>query len=589
MAGEVLDAGALDAWRRVHPGTIVANVYGPTETTVSCAQLVIPPGVVLDPGPVPVGVPLPGARLFVVGVHGELMPPGATGELLIGGPGVAEGYLEDADETAASFGWTHAAGRPERIYRSGDLGRWDARGRLVVLGRMDGQVKVNGVRVEPLEVDAVLASHPRVSRSVTVGRRDPRSGAMQLVSHVATGEPGLSERSLQEFVSDRLPRHLVPARIELSARLPLTAHGKVDVAALDHVDSRTARRVASGRAPEGVLEVAVAEAWSSILQCDELTAEDDFFAVGGHSLAAMRVAALLSRELGRDVRVETVLAVPVLEDLAAALGGIGGSEGNASSDIMQRQVPLVPDSSRPRRVQPSRSQLQMWMLAELDPAASAAYTLGGAMTLLGPLDVDALREAIDAVVARHDALRTSIAQDLDGEVLATVWPHQPCGLPVRAFHSADDRARREQVRAALEQPFDLGRAPLVRMHLFRSTGEEHVLALALHHVAVDGWSLQLVVAEIGDTYRAITAGRPATRPPDAATTQGRSPSTSRPGVPTSTTGGASSRTCGRWSFPSTSSDRRTRPIGAARCSGRSRRGRSPGLGLLRRGSGRHPS
>jgi amino acid adenylation domain-containing protein len=348
FGGEAALAERVLAWRRrAGSGVALLNSYGPTETAVAVATCELAaPGLALGPGgEVPIGRPNLGDRILVLDPEARPVPAGVTGELWVGGPGLARGYLDRPGRTAESFRpdpSVRDGGAPGgRLYRTGDLGRWLPDGTLVFSGRADRQVKVRGYRVELGEVESALAEHPAVRESVVSLVRGP-GGVGALVAHAAGSD--LDPDRLRTFLGDRLPAWSVPAAIVLLDALPRTPSGKIDRRALPAPDPDAVRGGAGATAPRTDLERRIAAVWEDVLEIRPVGVTDDFFELGGHSLLAVRLAARLERTLGRPFPLATLFEHPTVESLAASLGR-GGAPGQAPG---RGPVPLlVPLRARP--------------------------------------------------------------------------------------------------------------------------------------------------------------------------------------------------------------------------------------------------
>jgi amino acid adenylation domain-containing protein len=310
LAGEPLTGAAVAGWRAGHPDVALYNVYGPTETTVSCSQLRIEPGRPLDDGPVPVGGPLPGTRLYILDAQLALVAAGLTGELYVAGGGLARGYLGRPDLTASRFVADPFGAPGTRMYRTGDLARWDCDGQLVILGRTDEQIKLRGFRIEPGEIEAVLCRAPGAERAVVLARED-RPGDQRLVAYVSgTADPA----ALREFALAALPDYMVPAAIIVFEHLPLTANGKVD---RDRLPAPDYAATDVGRQPRTDLEKQLCELFAHVLGLDTLGVEEDFFDRGGNSLLAMRLVGQARSKLGIKIDLRAFFRAPTVAAVAA--------------------------------------------------------------------------------------------------------------------------------------------------------------------------------------------------------------------------------------------------------------------------------
>ncbi|MFE6615870.1 amino acid adenylation domain-containing protein [Amycolatopsis sp. NPDC057786] len=485
LAGEACPWSLVERAEAARPGLRVQSHYGHTESTMismTCDVATVPPHE--RTGYVPLGTPLPGVVGHLVDARGAVVPGGMTGELVIGGPQITRGYLGDDTQTAARF-VPDPLGTGVRCFRSGDLLRVRADGAVQFLGRADDQVKVRGHRVELGEVTAALRDVDGVAEAVVLPVGD---GLDRRLSAWLVG-PGLDVATVRRTLRERLPDYLVPASITVLDRLPLNANGKIDRAALPDV----AEREPAARRPVATpAERLVARVWGDVLGNADISADDDFFAAGGHSFAAVRVAGRLGEALRRDVAVRTVFEHPVLADLAAVLSADpGGAFGGAP-------IPVRPDPEAPAPL--SSAQARLWFLELLGPGS--AYHADLVLRLRGPLDAAAMVLAVRDVAARHTVLR-SVIEERDGTPVAVPVPADR--VPVSIVDITADRVD-AACRAELARPFALDREPPLRASLFRIAADEHVLALTVHHIATDNWSRGVIGTDLADAYTARLAG-----------------------------------------------------------------------------------
>lgn len=467
-------------------GVPVGNGYGPTEcTTFTCVQPTVSP----DGGPAPIGPPIGNTRVYVVDRHLNRVPVGAIGELMVAGPGLARGYRNRPALTAERF-VANPFEPNGRMYRTGDLVRVRTDGVLEYVGRVDRQVKIRGYRIEPGEIENALAAYPGVERVVVTVREDV-PGDRQLVAYVvATSE--LTAGDLGAHARRVLPGYLVPnAFLRLDA-FPLDANGKVDRSALPAPDRSTGDR--PYRAPATSTEIAVAEVWSEVLGVERPGADDSFFDLGGHSLAAARAVMRLSSGLRREVGVRLLFREPVLAGFAATI------DARTGQDAPVVAIPVCPGDAPLSPAQPG-----IWLADCLNPG-SAEYLIVRAIHLRGPLDPQSLAAALTSVTTRHEPLRTSYPER-QGRPVQVVAPPADVPLPVTEVAGVGEFVRRQ---AAI--PIDIESGPPFRAALGRIGRDEHVLVLCLHHIAVDGMSILLLAEELAQVYPAVREGQPAGLP-----------------------------------------------------------------------------
>jgi amino acid adenylation domain-containing protein len=476
------------------PDTRIVNAYGVTEAAVDSTHHVLAPD---GPAParLPMGRPLPGVRTYLLDPAGEPVPVGVAGELHLGGDGVARGYLGRPAFTAERF-----VANPfvpgERLYRTGDRARLRPDGTLEFLGRVDSQVKVRGHRVEPGEVRAHLLAVPGVRDAVVLADPDPAGGTRLLAYYLPTAHPAGADAIEPAAVRERLvavlPEHLVPAACVRLDAWPLTPNGKLDRAALP----RPAQDGGGWTPPVGELETALAAVWERVLGVPRVGRHDHFFAMGGHSLLAMKLVSAVRQELGREVSPTAVFSAPTLAAFADAMARLpDGSVG--TGDSAAEVLPPIRPVTDHGPLAPSFAQQRLWFLAQLGGGAAEAYHMPLALRLDGPLDRAAVARALDALVARHEALRTRFTA-VAGEPVAHVDPPDiGFALRVEDLGGRDPEVVRREEAAA---PFDLERGPVARGRLVVLAPDRHLLLVTVHHIVSDGWSMGVFARELGALY-----------------------------------------------------------------------------------------
>ncbi|HSF40167.1 MAG TPA: amino acid adenylation domain-containing protein [Thermoanaerobaculia bacterium] len=489
LAGEPLSADLVGRWRSRFPAAGVANLYGPTETTLvkTCFRVPEDPA----PGVQPLGFPLPGAQLLLVSPGGELCGVGEPGEILVRTPYRTSGYLAAPEEDRARFApnpWTGEAG--DVVYRTGDRGRYRLDGTVEYLGRLDRQIKIRGVRIEPEEVRCGLLAQPGVRNAAVRAWKD-EGGRPYLVAYVEAAEGAVpTARELRAALSRELPAAMVPSSFVFLDALPRTRSGKIDLGSLP--EPREERPKAELRAPRTPLEELLAGIWADLLGRERVGLDDDFFELGGHSLLAARLLARIETLCGVRLPVRRIFERPTL---AALAGEVEAARGAADLPPLARQEGAA---GRPL----SFSQQRLWFLEQLAPGRSA-YHIPAAWRIRGPLDAARLERALTSVVARHEALRTRFAAP-DGRAVQIAGPAEPVALPRLDLSPLGSGAEAEAGRAlteAVERPFDLSRPPLLRALLVRLEDEDYRLGIVLHHIAADAWSVGILMHEVAAFYQ----------------------------------------------------------------------------------------
>src|SRR6185437_7663037 len=466
-------------------------MYGPTEGT--CETTFWPcPAQVAEP--LPIGRPIWNTRVFILDEFLDPVPAGVTGEMYIAGVSLARGHLRRVGLTAERFTACPFGTGGQRMYRTGDMARWTADGRVVFIRRADEQVKIRGFRVEPGEVEAVLAASPGVSQAAVIAR-DDAAGDKQLVAYVvpADGErPGANglREAVREFAATRLPEYMAPAAVVVLDALPLTVNGKVDRAALPAPDFGST--AGAGRGPADAREELLCQAFADVLSLQAVGPEDDFFALGGHSRLAVRLASRVRSVLGVEVGVRTLFEAPTPARLAVRLARAGAA-----------RAALAP-RPRPDRVPLSFAQRRLWFIGQLE-GPSPLYNTPVAVRLTGEVDTAALAAALRDVIGRHEVLRT-VFPTVGGEPYQQVIDVGELDLELQQEQLAplDLPARAE---AAAQYAFDLASEVPLRAWLFTGDGGERVLVVVMHHIAGDGWSAALLGRDLSRAYAARLAGR----------------------------------------------------------------------------------
>lgn len=485
-------AGQRLTVRPRHWTVALENSYGPTETTVIATS----GRVRVDGDTLPdIGNALPGVALHLLDADRRAVAPGETGQLYIGGPGLARGYLHRPDLTAAAF-IDHPFAPGQRLYASGDLCRWNAEGRLEYLGRCDEQVKINGVRIEPAEIDQTLARMPAVECSVTVLEAVDEAA---LVCYYQLRDE-ISAAAVRDFLAAQLPAYLLPQRLHRVERMPLTRNGKIDRQAL-------AQCVMPDADEPAIVSDELDDAQREFLQCycsaGGVAAgwTQSFFEAGGNSIRAMLLLEALRRRYGLEIGFGAFFGA---SSAAAAYARLGAADAvDAAPRIAAR--PAAAGESAPLSV----AQQSIWFLASLDPH-DRAYHAKARLDFRGTVCSEALRAALQDVVDRHEIYRTTfhddgglVTQCIHGASAVTLAEYDLRALPSDA---ADTRVE-ELLQRDLNQPFALDRLPLARWGLARLPHDRHALLHIEHHLVHDGWSHNLFVGDLLTAYAARLDGR----------------------------------------------------------------------------------
>ncbi|HYH08468.1 MAG TPA: amino acid adenylation domain-containing protein [Thermoanaerobaculia bacterium] len=499
FGGEKLLPSKLQGWNARYPDCALINMYGITETTVHVTFKALTSQDLASSTSV-IGRALPNVSTYVVDSRLRPQPPGVPGELLVGGHGVARGYLHRPELTMQRF-LPNPFGTG-RLYRSGDLGRLRANGELIYHGRIDQQVKIRGFRIELGEVEAGLLAHDAV-REAVVTTGDDGTGTAQLHAYLVLAR-AVSLDEMQSFLREHLPEQMIPSRFFAIGRVPMTENGKVDRTALHGEELTTG---SSFIAPRTHVESVLASIWSEVLRRDRVSLGDNFFEIGGHSLKAAQAVSRIRQRLGRDVTLKDFFTAPTL----GALAEIASSRERLAATAI---APAGEADTHPL----SYAQRRLWLHHEVNPR-SFAYNMVGDFALTGDVSASGLEAAFGSLIARHESLRTRFVR-VKGEPRQVVDTNVAFALGRHDLRDAPDpeAALSSAIARELEHVFDLARGPLVRAALLRLRDAEdgaprHVLLVNLHHIVADGWSVAVLVRELVALYDAHERGATPELPP----------------------------------------------------------------------------
>ncbi|HYP52501.1 MAG TPA: amino acid adenylation domain-containing protein, partial [Pyrinomonadaceae bacterium] len=481
----------------------LVNHYGPTEYTVVTTAARVPARLEAESAP-PIGRPVSNTRGYLLDARMQTVPVGVVGELYVGGDGLARGYLNRPELTAERFVPDPFSTEPgARLYRTGDLARFLADGQIEYVGRSDEQVKIRGFRIELGEIEAALAQHEQLREVVVVARQE--GGEKRLVAYVTTheGAERTTASELRGFLKSRLPDYMIPSAFVVLDAMPLTPNGKVDRRELPAPESASAEGEGTHVAPRTPVEEVLAGIWAQVLGRTRVGATDNFFELGGHSLLATQVMSRVRESFQVELPLRALFEEPTVAGLAAVVESAARVE--AGLEVAPPRV-----VSRDGELPLSFAQQRLWFLDQLEPGR-AFYNIPAAVEMKGDLNVAALEQALNEVVRRHESLRT-VFERVEGRPVPVVLGEQTLALPLTDLRHLSECDREvETLRLMTEEaqrPFDLAKGPLVRAGLARVADDGHVLLITMHHVASDGWSMDVLVREVGALYEAFSEGRP---------------------------------------------------------------------------------
>ncbi|MDD4885397.1 MAG: amino acid adenylation domain-containing protein [Thiomonas sp.] len=501
FGGEPLEAALAARFQALLPHARLLNFYGPTETTEDSSLYVVEGPITQTRGNLPVGRPIDNTRIDVLDDQLRQIPFDVIGEVCIAGAGVARGYLGQPELSAERF-LPDPFAPGERLYKTGDLGYWSEHGQLHITGRNDAQIKIRGFRIELGEIERQLASHPAVAQAAVIpwmARADDPQLAAYLV--LREGQEHTPVSALQRALQASLPRYMIPSAWQILPAMPLTASGKIDKRGLPAAQLETTPQTLPRLAPRNPTEQVLWAIWGEVLHTDAFGVRDHFFDLGGHSLTLTQVRSRIHAAFGLELPLADLFTHLSIAELATHL------------DLQQQGRAIAASIAPVRRDGPlpaSLSQRRMWVIQHFHPE-SVAYNVTAPLRLHGPLDIALFRQALDLLIARHEALRTQFALR-DQEPVQIILPHLPAALDIidlRHLEQADacEAAARQAATAFTARPFDLSAAPLHRVALMQLREDAHVLLWVLHHTIADNWALAVLSRDALQIYAGLLRGQ----------------------------------------------------------------------------------
>ncbi|MCU1267656.1 MAG: hypothetical protein JWM21_3974 [Acidobacteria bacterium] len=499
-SGETLPNQLAVTFQEKLPRTKLTNLYGSSEVAadVTCYEV----GSSRELNNIPIGRPIANTQVYVLDANFAPVAVGVPGEVFVGGRGLARGYLERPELTAEKF-IPDPFNTGARLFRTGDLGRYLSDGNVEYRGRRDHQVKVRGFRIELAEIKAALETHSQVREAVAITRDDLHGDKRLLVYVVAEGGPAIAD--LREYLRAQLPEYMMPAALVMLDKLPLTPSGKLDRLALPEPGHLAATDdFVSPRTPT---EDMLANIWREVLGIDQVSINDDFFNLGGHSLLLTRVATRIRETFAVELPLRTLFEASTVARLADKIETARRSATGIS------ELPLVARSNTDT-LSLSFAQERLWFFDQLEPG-SAAYNIPRALRLKGSLEIAALQKSLDAIFARHEVLRTTFGSR-NGKPVLSLVEKGTHDIPLVDLSQLPSETREQRVKQlvteASARPFDLESGPLLRLALLKLGDEEHVLLLTMHHIVSDGWSIAILLRELVLLYNGSVSGNEARLP-----------------------------------------------------------------------------
>jgi amino acid adenylation domain-containing protein len=500
--GETPSVERLRVWASLDGnGVPFLNAYGPAEATVTATAFAIRPDLkMLETwNRVPIGKPLPNVQAFVLDEDLQQLPLGAVGELFLGGVGLARGYLSRSELTAESFLPNPFSGENGgRLYRTGDMARLLPDGNLEFWGRKDEQIKINGYRIEPAEVERALLRHSMIGSCVVVKHERETATPLLVAYIVPKNEEFVAPEELTAYLRESLPEYMVPKSFFAVKVIPLTTNGKVDRRSLKTIAAESAPARIVKSPPRNAIEEILRNIWIDVLATETIGIHDNFFDIGGHSLLATQVVSRVREILQVDMPLKALFDTPTIAQLA-----------ESKDSFAAARTETIPRASREEKLPLSHGQRRLWFLNQLQPG-NPLFNVPVVLAMKGRLDIDSLERSFTEIVRRHEVLRT-VFSEREGEPSQTILPATAFHIPRLDLQRTDAISRSEEVRRLCQDeaqgPFDLRRGLLLRASLLCLAEEDHLLMLTMHHIAADEWSTSVVAEELTEFYSAFVAGR----------------------------------------------------------------------------------
>ena len=489
-SGEALPWETMRRCLQVLPAEL-HNLYGPTEAAIDVSHWPC-----TDEGSneiVPIGRPVANTQLYILDTELNPLPVGIAGELHIGGIQLARGYLNRPELTAEKF--IPNPFREGRLYKTGDLARYLPDGNIAFLGRMDSQVKIRGFRIELGEIETVLSHHPAIRDALVLVREDS-PGNPRLTGYViAKAGETVDIKQWSVYLKQKLPEYMVPNAWVVLDAWPLTPNGKVDRKALPAPEGSRDTLENAYIAPRTPEEEKLAAIWQKLLGVEQVGIHDNFFDLGGHSLLATQLMARIRNKFNAEVPLQALFTEPTIAELTTFIA--------EAKDKEAISLPPLTSVQRPQNIPLSFAQQRLWFLSRLE-ADTKTYHVALALRLEGTLNRTALEQSLNALVARHESLRTCFPEE-QGRPQQAILESFPLPLLVE---EATEEVLPDKLAEYYDQTFDLAQAPLHRFKLFALAEKHHVFLWILHHSITDGWSMTILRRELKQCYEAFATGRP---------------------------------------------------------------------------------
>ena len=497
IGGEAISLANVRRAMELLPSTQIINGYGPSECTVFSCCYPIPRSLGENVRSIPIGRPIGDRKVYLLDSYLNKVPIGVTGEICITGPSLARGYLNRPTLTAEKF-INNPFIPEERLYKTGDLGRFLPDGNIEFIGRIDHLVKIRGFRIELGEIETVLGQHPQIQQVLAIALEDTR-GDKYIAAYVTNDNENLTTKEIREFLKQRLPEYMLPSAYIILKAFPLTSNGKIDRRALKAPNLEELRQN-TFVAPRNPTEEIIASIIANVLGLEQIGIHDNFFELGGHSLLATRVVSKLSEAFTTEIPLRRLFESPTVAELAQLITSLSPTDST-------KLPPTIPSVSQDRHEFPlSFAQSRLWFLDQLEEQ-SATYNTAFVTRIAGSLDLQILEKVIQEILNRHSVLRTNF-KIVNGSPIQVINPIDANVLNVITVDSAISESELQKLlNAQVRKRFNLAEDRLFQATVWQISDQSYLLGIAIHHIITDGWSIGILRQEISSLYTAFVNGK----------------------------------------------------------------------------------
>ena len=493
--GDRLSPPHIHRLRSAYKDLEIINGYGPTENTTFSLTYNLKE----VSGDIPIGYPISNSTVYILDDNNALCPVGVVGEICLGGDGLSRGYWKRPELTAEKF-IPNPFEESTFLYKTGDLGKFTADGKVEFMGRKDDQVKIRGYRIELGEIESQLQNKEDI-RNAVVLVEEKESGRKDLVAYLLS-EEAQSATGLRTYLSEFLPSHMIPAYFIQVEEIPLTKNGKVDRRLLKELGGIELLSEATYVAPETAEEKTLVSIWKEVLDVDQVGVQDNFFELGGNSLMVVQVVNSVQKQLGKVISIQDFFSNPTIADLV-------------KTEFKEEGYTAIPRASHAPSYPLSASQNRLWILSQLE-GGSLAYNMPMALRFTGAVNEDVLEISLRQLIQRHEILRTSFKVDEHGTIRQYILPIEQLDFQLAKVDYSKKRnkplAIKQYIESKKNEAFDLTQAPLLRTSLIKSSQAESIFFATMHHLIGDGWSWEILIAELVTIYNALNSDEPVKLP-----------------------------------------------------------------------------